>query len=345
MSQETHGVLTFTAGEALAQYRRVKLDGSTAKQVVYADAGDHGIGTVRVLCASGDLIGITPHVWEGTQKMVAAGVIAVNTEVFAAADGKIQQAPCGERLGIALEAAAGDGHVIEVMPLKKLISGPGPGVHGFHYDFTANSLDDDVFVVTASDGGAGAFADGAGGVIQLQASDTTVGDNDETYVHQTLETFLFAAGKPLVWQARIKLTEGATDKANVMVGLANAWAANHIQDNGAGPVASYSGHVAFKVDGGTVWQSEGSIATTQTTDTDIGTRSSGTWVTFRGEFDPGSGVTDGRLRMFLDGALVQTITSFDYTNATEMELGCGVKNGTTTEELVDIDYLSCYQAR
>ncbi len=56
----------------------------------------------------------------GTFKMVASGVIALGADVYAAAIGKISALPVGagdyRRVGQALEAAAADEDIIEVLP-------------------------------------------------------------------------------------------------------------------------------------------------------------------------------------------------------------------------------------
>lgn len=346
---------TYTTAEAINDFRRVKLDGQSSKTVVYADAGEPDIGTAYDVTlaangasrASGDRVALMPPTAWTTVKMVASVAIEIHATVYPAADGKVTDIPTGLARGVALEAASADGSVIEVLqfPQEVQLSGPGPGVHGFHEDFAVNSLDGDLFVATASNGGGVTLSDGAGGVVQLGASDSSAVDNDETYMHQVLETFKFAVGKPLVFGARVKPTEANTNTGNFIVGLKDAWAADSILDNGGGPAASYSGAVFFKVDGGTVWQTEASIGTTQTTDTSVGTATTATWFDMRIEFEPGSGLTDGTVRFYLDGNLVHTVTSFDYTSATEMEVGCGVKNGSANEELLDVDFLYCWQAR
>lgn len=354
MGQFRQAPQSYTTAEAINDHRRVKLDGAT-KSVVYADAGEPDIGTAYHVTlaangssrASGDTVAVMPPTAWSTTKMVAAGAIEQNETVYPAADGKIQATPCGLARGVALQAASGNNSVIEVLqfPQTVRLAGPGPGVHGFHDDFEANSLDADRWVVTASDGGAAAHSDGAGGVVQLGPSNSVAGAEDEIYLHQTLETFLFAAGKPLVFEARVKITEANTNQANVFVGLMNAVAANALQDADAGPKSSYSGAGFFKVGGSTVWQAEASIGTTQDTDTSVGTAATGTWYQLRIEFEPGSGVTDGTVRFYLDGSLVHTATSFDYTSATEMEAVVGVKAGSANEDLIDVDFVSCWQAR
>ena len=205
---------------------------------------------------------------------------------------------------------------------------------------------------TISDLGTIVQEDAAGGRIRLEPSDGTVGDNDETYLGTLEEMFLFASDKPIVIEARVQFTEANTDDANIIFGLADVVAANHLQDNGAGPLASYSGMVFFKVDGGTTWQAETSIAGTQTT-TDLTAANSldkvaktaggASFQVLRITFEPYSS-TKANVAFWVDGVLAKT-HDFTYTSATEMQLFAGVKNGGANHEKLVLDYWAAYQLR
>ena len=105
-------------------------------------------------------------------------------------------------------------------------------------------------------------SDGVCGVLRLATGST---DNDEAYVESTRELFLFADDKALTFEARVKYSEANTDDANILIGLEDAPGADSLQDDGAGPKASYSGFNFHKVDGGTAWNFESSIGSRQTT--------------------------------------------------------------------------------
>lgn len=226
-------------------------------------------------------------------------------------------------------------------------------VHGFHEDFD-HIVTGDRWTVTASNSGSAVGTDAVGGVLAINPSDGTVANNDETYVHQTWETFKFAAGKPLVAEALIKFVEGNTDDANIIFGLKDAWAADSILDDGGGPAASYSGAVFFKVDGGTLWNVEHSLSTTQNTvqltaanslDGVAKTAGGAAYQRLRIEANPlQSGVMD--LAFYIDDILVAKFKDLSYASATEMEVGFGIKNGadTTVEQLL-VDYCYAYQTR
>lgn len=104
---------TFTSGEALAEKRRVKISGST---VVYADAGETGIGVTEFAVLNDEDVTIRLDNAGGTMEMTAAGIIAAGAVFYAAADGKISTTQNGEQIGTAITAATDDGDIIEVMP-------------------------------------------------------------------------------------------------------------------------------------------------------------------------------------------------------------------------------------
>lgn len=104
----------FTAGAAIAQYLRVKL---SAGKLAAAGVGDQCIGTLdEASFADGDVKNVRLRNTPGTVKMVAAGAITAGAQVFAAASGKIDDTPNAFPEGIALEAAANNGDIIEVLP-------------------------------------------------------------------------------------------------------------------------------------------------------------------------------------------------------------------------------------
>jgi len=192
--------------------------------------------------------------------------------------------------------------------------------------------------------------DGIGGLVTLTTGNT---DNDECYLHATQECFLFAAGRPIIFETRLKYTEANTDDANVCCGLMDAVGANSILDNGGGPAASYSGAVFFKVDGGTLWNCETSIGGTQTGTTLLSSANSldganktaggGVFQVLRIEVDPTS-ATSAAVSFYIDGSLVKE-TTLTYTGATEMKPFVGVKAGGANAEVVTVDYIAAYQGR
>ena len=210
------------------------------------------------------------------------------------------------------------------------------------------------WVTTLTDSGTASVGDAVGGVIALVPSDGTVADNDEAYIESANEVFKFAADKPLLFEARVQFTEANVDDANVLVGLLDAVGANSLQDNGAGPPSSYSGAVFFKVDGGTVWQTETSNSTTQTTNELLSTNTNNlakksvtaggsSYQVLRIEYMPYSS-TNAYVSFFVDGVLCCQ-HDYIFTSATEMQIGIGVKNGGANNETLNVDYVVCTQER
>lgn len=115
-----NGKKTFTVGTG----------GVTAKALVKLDSGTVVLNTVT---STDDPIGVGEYAADaddqvavrllndaGTFEMIAAGAIDAGADVYAAADGKVSalSASAGDyrKIGIALEAAAADGDIIEVLP-------------------------------------------------------------------------------------------------------------------------------------------------------------------------------------------------------------------------------------
>lgn len=107
---------TFVAGEALAAYRRVKL-GSTAGEVVYADAADFAfIGFTINAVSAGDTVTVALGSGTGTFLCTAAGTFTAHSAIYPAADGKIDDSGSVPSIGTALDAATTIGDVVEIMP-------------------------------------------------------------------------------------------------------------------------------------------------------------------------------------------------------------------------------------
>lgn len=107
---------TFVADEAIAVHLRVKLDSDG--RVTVAGLTDKEIGTaVTPAFAAGDVITVRLRTASGTHKMVAIEACAIGARLYTEANGKVQDtaATTAFQLGTALEAAAADGDIIEVL--------------------------------------------------------------------------------------------------------------------------------------------------------------------------------------------------------------------------------------
>lgn len=114
---------SFIAGEALEPFRRVKL-GADGETVVYADAGDKGIGTTidqRITSAeatAGHRVTVKLDNGAGTVLMTVNGDIADKAVLYAAADGKVS-ATGTVPVAVLLDPGdkAADGAALECIPL------------------------------------------------------------------------------------------------------------------------------------------------------------------------------------------------------------------------------------
>ncbi len=111
------GVITLTAGEALAERRRVKLDSSS--NAVYADAQDNAIGVTTRPAASGERVSVQLLNIGGAVKVTALSSMSAGAKLYGADDGKVndaENASGGVFFGYALEAATADGQMIGAVP-------------------------------------------------------------------------------------------------------------------------------------------------------------------------------------------------------------------------------------
>lgn len=217
-----------------------------------------------------------------------------------------------------------------------------------HQDHFTHYVTAHGFSTVATDGGACAVGDARGGILAITASDGTVADNDETYLKGTNEVLKFAANSAIYFGCLAQFAEANTDDANIILGFKDAVAANTLLDDGGGPAASYSGACFFKVDGGTVWQVESSLAGTQTTTVTNITAGGSAYHLFEIEFRAIDSTT-GEISFLYDGQVVCDSNNrpikhqITYTSATEMQACMGVKNGGANLETLNIDWCAFRQ--
>lgn len=107
-------------GTALAKYLRVKWSGAA---LAVAGAAERGVGTLADTVLTGDLKAtVIPNSVGGCRKFVAAGAFAIGADIYGAASGKVDDAAgtANVPIGIAMEAASGDGSIVEVMLVDEL---------------------------------------------------------------------------------------------------------------------------------------------------------------------------------------------------------------------------------
>lgn len=240
-----------------------------------------------------------------------------------------------------------------------------PGLHtalltcGFVDDF--DSFDLTRWTKTATDTGTILKKTGGlNGQIEFLPSDGTVADNDEAYLF-TESISKYLNGKPIFLLAMIQFAEVATNAANIIFGIGEGFgAANTLLDNGGGPPADYDGACFFKVDGGTRWNFESSLGTTQqTTELDYTAGGSGL-VTLGIHLNPITS-TEIEATPWIDvnggNSLIQPRRyqayprepvvkhRFAYSSPGAMALCLGVKNGSAVQQPLIADLVALQQTR
>jgi hypothetical protein len=184
--------------------------------------------------------------------------------------------------------------------------------------------------------GTNALAAGVGGVMNVL---TAASDNDYHLMVTPTACFGFDTGLRTYAKAKLSLTEANTDDANIIFGFSSLTTSGHLQNNGAGPLASYDGAVFFKVDGGVVWQCETSDAGTQTTTASAADFATATDYILEIYYDGVSTVT-----FYINGTSVGTGTVVP-ANLDNMYLVFGVKAGAGNAETLAVDYIMAAQER
>lgn len=203
----------------------------------------------------------------------------------------------------------------------------------------------------AADAGvtAPAAADSASGTISGATGAT---DNNEIATATTKKPFLFADDHPAFFEARIQYAEANTDDANVCVGFSSVMnTANMLLDDGAGPAASFSGAIIYKLDGATVWRVRSSNGTTNTDNATAITAGGSAAQRLRIEVADYTSLAC-QITYFVDGLILRDATTnlpivhtVLYASAAQMQAGSYLKAGGATSETLVTDYMAAYQAR
>jgi len=170
-------------------------------------------------------------------------------------------------------------------------------------------------------------------------------DNDESYLSTTNEQWIITAGYSLWMEARVRFVEGNTNDGNFIVGMTDAAGANMLQDNGAGPAASYDGAVFWVLENSLVVNFETSNAGTQSTATTCGSHTTanlanyGIWFRTESTSDTVAVVTP-----YVDGT-AYTARNITLAGLAEMEFTVGAKSDGNAEESIIIDYVKIVQIR
>lgn len=230
--------------------------------------------------------------------------------------------------------------------------------HGFFDNFDAfvtAGATSRYTVVTVTDGTVTQLDVAEGGVAIKSAVASAAGNEDCYLVHEQ-ETFLFAAGKALHFEALVSSVEDDTNQNNLFVGLTNGAAADLLINDGAGVKTSGNTIGFYKVDGGTNWgvhwRDDGDLTTNSVLLTAANTITkkaySNSATKQRLSFDiiPRGSSTKGDIEFFIDGVLVYKVTDFTLTGNTDVQPVCGCKDGDAGDEVtIKLYSWGCYQTR
>lgn len=221
--------------------------------------------------------------------------------------------------------------------------------HEIYDDFklqaSATASDVMAWTRTTGAGGTDAFQDAAGGVVNLV---TAAADNDHVAWSSVSESFLFASGKKLWFEARFKLAEATTNESAWWFGLTDTLTTGGFQADTGGPLASYDGALIWKDEATMAIDFETSNAGTQATTTAMATFVTNTWTRVGFYFD-GTATTSVITPYYDVGG--GTLTAGTPQNITlsgleEMHLVFGVKAGpSAAAETLQVDYVRCVQLR
>ncbi|HYE91767.1 MAG TPA: hypothetical protein VEA38_12135 [Terriglobales bacterium] len=182
-----------------SQYLRVKISGAgtvgIATVTVAGVSAEDDIGVARERnIVAGNQIGVLLMGKQGTIPMVAAGAITARALVYPAASGKISATAAGAPLGVALEAASGDGSVISVLVFPKArgprkITDPGnagaiPVTHSGVCSLTSAGAETRTLAAPTFDGQIITLAcdvDGGDNVVTAAAAFNQAGNNTITF--------------------------------------------------------------------------------------------------------------------------------------------------------------------
>ena len=371
MSQQINGpTITLTAGEDLIAFRRVKISGST---VVYADKGDTGIGVVQAAVDYSEDSNATIRLDNaGTSKMTADGAISAGGAVYPADDGKVSASIGGEAIGLATEAAAADGDIIEVLPVKayegaladsarsrasaalptaaiwnnfnlvEMRKNPFAGSL-LESDFTRGEIADDIF---QGDTTAAVFnLPGTGGIGEMVLFSSA--DNEEAAVQWNCP-IVVSGGNSWGFEARVKVENITDAMATCVLGLmfrTAEQAGDVVADNGAALTdGDFVGFVRFAADGD-IWDfiyDEGGQAT-NVHDDDYHTAVADTYVTL-GMYFNGTTI-QGYINGVATGTAISAadIAAADFPTAAVVVPTLAVKGDNAADFDFTIDWIKVAQ--
>lgn len=176
------------------------------------------------------------------------------------------------------------------------------------------------WTVTETDSGATqALADGDGGLLLIT---NTAADNDLVSLQKKGESFRFASGKKLFFEARLKVSDAT--QSDVVVGL---------QITDTTPLDVTDGVFFIKADGSTTVSLSVEKNNTATT-TSVGTMADDTFISLGFYYDGGSAI-----QYFVNGTLGGTSVTTNLPDDEDLTVTFAIQNGEAVAKTMTVDYI------
>jgi len=197
---------------------------------------------------------------------------------------------------------------------------PAPTLyHTYFEDFDYYVAGD--WTVTETDSGATqALADGDGGLLLIT---NTAADNDLVSLQKKGESFLFASGKPLFFEARFKVSDAT--QSDVVIGL---------QITDTTPLDVTDGVFFIKADGSTSVSLLVEKNNTATTTSSVATLADDTFITLGFYYDGASSI-----QYSVNGTVTGTSAVTNLPDDEALTVTMAIQNGEAVAKTMTVDYV------
>lgn len=203
------------------------------------------------------------------------------------------------------------------------------------------------WILTTGAGGTISYDDTHGGILLVPTATT---DNDHMGLATRSQIVNLVNTKAVWFEARFRLVEPDTNESAWWFGLSDTLTTGGFQANAAGPLASYDGILMSKDEGTMLIDAEASNASSQDTETNLGTFVTNTWT--RVGFHITAAATTAVVHYYFnvdDSALMtahSATTNLTRSGLQEMHLIFGVKAGPSASLTpLEVDYVKCVVER
>jgi hypothetical protein len=228
--------------------------------------------------------------------------------------------------------------------------------HGFLDDFSHVPDTTNDYDLIAPDTGSVTAIDALEGGITVSPSDATVADNDEVYLARKQESFKLADGRPIHYECLCNITDAGSDTLNAISGLADAVAANLLQDNGGGPKASGEVICFYAKDGNTNWHVYIRLNGNLVIDKELDGVNNDDFDAVAHDANQSSNqrleiqivpkaASKADITFLIDGVTVYKQLDVDYSTTSDMQAVFGAKNGDANHQEQKLFFHAAYQRR